>query len=57
MVNTRFTHCLFNLLGITRTPFGSTCVKRMLRMRAGWLTALRTQSPGRYRPDLLPYSF
>ena len=35
MADTRFTHCLFNLLGVTRTR-GSTCVKRTLRMR-GWL--------------------
>lgn len=39
------------------TNEGSTCVKRMLRMRAGWLTYSRTLSPRRYKPDLLPHSF
>src|SRR5699024_6595679 len=57
IVNTRCTHCLFNLLGISHERESSTCVKRMLRMRAGWLTVLRTLSPEKERPDLLPNSF
>lgn len=46
-----------NLIWGFHTNDGSTCVKRMLRMRAGWLTVLRTLSPEKERPDLLPNSF
>ena len=58
---TAFTHCLFNLLAVTRThrkDGGTTCLNRMLRMReaADGLLDGRASPSGKTSGHLLSHS-